>query len=93
MNANRVHFKFSFIPPETEEETLKNLYRRASEDDLDSQKKLLHHLLQTLPSSDVADAIAQCIKARMADVTATTWFLAFSLKNNLTIPVFLLYLL
>ncbi|XP_045136496.1 LOW QUALITY PROTEIN: telomere-associated protein RIF1-like [Portunus trituberculatus] len=59
-------------PEETEEETLKNLYRRASEDDLDSQKKLLDHLLQTLPSTDVAEAIAQCIKARMADVTPTT---------------------
>ncbi|XP_063841332.1 telomere-associated protein RIF1-like isoform X1 [Scylla paramamosain] len=59
-------------PEETEEETLKNLYRRASDDDLDAQKKLLDHLLQTLPSTDVAEAIARCIKARMADITPTT---------------------
>lgn len=59
-------------PEETEEDTLKTLCMNVSEDDLESQKKLLHHLLQTMPSSDVAEAIAQCIKTRMADIVTST---------------------
>ncbi|XP_050726035.1 telomere-associated protein RIF1-like isoform X34 [Eriocheir sinensis] len=68
---------------DTEAGALKSLYRRASEQDRDAQKRLLHHLLLVLPPRDVAEAIAESIKARM-DVPAAASSSSSSSSTNTT---------